>query len=103
MITGDDEEAIRKWAVIEGISERDFGERLASIIRTLVPWARKVSQERKGISNATDERFRRVANARAFALYIDDFDNLQEKPTTSNLRLIRDAVEAADRITHQNS
>jgi hypothetical protein len=58
--------------------------------------------ERNGISNSSDERFRRVALARSYALYIDDFDNIQENKSPSTIRLIRDAIEAADRITHQN-
>lgn len=102
LIVKDDEEAIRKWATLEGISERDFGERLVSVIRSVVPWAKNLTEERAGITNDSDERFRRVGMAKAFALYIDDFDNIQENNTLSNTRLIRDAVEAADRITHQN-
>jgi hypothetical protein len=103
LITGDDNEAIRKWAIIDGISERDFGERVASVVKSLVPWAKKLSAEREGLSNASEERFRRVALAKSFVLYIDDFDNLQESRSLANIRLIRDAVEAADRITHQNA
>ena len=45
----------------------------------------------------------RVANATRFVLYVDDFDNLQEAGGATNIRLIRDAVEAADRITHDNA
>ena len=40
--------------------------------------------------------------ATRFVLYVDDFDNLQEDAGAANIRLIRDAVEAADRITHDN-
>ena len=101
LITGDDEEAIRRWAVMEGISERDFGERLASVISSLVPWAKKLREERGG-GTGIEERIQRVANARAFVLYVDDFDNLQEAQSLSTIRLIRDAVEAADRISHRN-
>jgi hypothetical protein len=102
LVASDDLTAVRAWATLEGISERDFGERVSSLIKTLVPWAQKISKEREGYSNSGDERFRRVANATSFALYIDDFDNLQENRALSSIRLIRDAVEAADRITHQN-
>ena len=101
LITGDDEESIRRWAVMEGISERDLGERLASAVSSLVPWAKRLREERGGgIGN--DERIQRVANASSFVLYIDDFDNLQEVRSLSNTRLVRDSVEAADRITHRN-
>lgn len=103
LITGDDEEAVRKWAVAEGISERDFGERIVGIIKSIVPWAEKLIKHREGLTNASTERFRRVTKATKFALYIDDFDNIQESRSTSSIRLIRDAVEAADRITHQNA
>jgi 5'-deoxynucleotidase YfbR-like HD superfamily hydrolase len=102
LIAGDDEIAVRSWATIEGISERDFGERIVDVVKTLVPWAQKLQSERKELKAATEERIARVAQATAFNLYIDDFDNLQENASTSNIRLIRDAVEAADRITHQN-
>lgn len=105
-IINDDEEAIRKFATIEDVSERDFGERVVSLIRSLVPWAKKLSEERGQIVNASYDRFARIAAATSFALYIDDFDNLQESREASrifaNLHLIRDAVEAADRITHQS-
>ena len=102
LIAGDDDEAIRRWAVMEGISERDFGERLASAVSAIVPWAKKLREERGGGGTGIDERIQRVANARAFVLYVDDFDNLQEAQSFSNMRLIRDAVEAADRISHRN-
>ena len=101
LITGDDEETIRRWAIMNGVSERDFGERLASAIASIVPWARKLREERGG-GIEIEERVQRVANARAFVLYVDDFDNLQEVRSLSNTRMIRDAVEAADRITHRN-
>ena len=101
LITGDDEEKIRRWAVMAGISERDFGERLASAVSSIVPWAKRLTEERGG-GRGSDERIQRVANARSFVLYIDDFDNVQEVRSPSNTRLVRDAVEAADRITHRN-
>src|SRR5262249_1411489 len=101
VVIGDDHEIIRRWAVLEGISERDFGERVAWIISSLVPWAQKLREER-GQSTVGDARMQRVTSAQSFALYIDDFDNLQENKSLANIRLIRDAVEAADRITHQN-
>lgn len=102
LVTRDDDEAIRKWAVIEGISERDFGERVSSVIQAIVPWAQKLAGERNGLQKSSDERFQRVALAKSYALYIDDFDNLQENKSFATTRLIRDAIEAADRITHQN-
>lgn len=102
LIAGDDEIALRTWANTEGISERDFAERLVGLIKTIVPWVEKLQSERKELKLVTDERISRVAQATAFTLYIDDFDNLQENAGAANLRLIRDAVEAADRITHQN-
>lgn len=101
MVT-DHEEAIRKWATIEGVSERDFGERVVSVIHSLVPWAKRLSEERG--QTIKQDRFAHIAAAKSFALYIDDFDNLQESRQGSriftNISLIRDAVEAADRITH---
>jgi hypothetical protein len=102
LITADDDIAIRAWAKTEGISERDFGERLVDVIKAVTPWAKQVASERQDLKANSDERFARVAQATEFVLYIDDFDNLQENAGTSNIRLIRDAVEAADRITHQN-
>lgn len=102
LITADDDQAIRQWATVEGISERDFGERVASMIKALVPWAKKLAGERDGLSSASEERFQRVARANSYALYIDDFDNIQDRSFATD-RLIRDAIEAADRITHQNS
>jgi hypothetical protein len=101
LVLDDDAEAIRHGSVLEGVSERDFGERLASAMAALVPWAKKLKNERPD-TKVNDDRIQRVATANAFALYIDDFDNLQENRSLANLRLIRDAVEAADRITHQN-
>lgn len=103
MITGDDDEAIRKWATVEGVSERDFGERIASAIKSVVSWARKVGSERKENVDASEARFARVSNAKSYILYIDDFDNIQEVASLTGTRLIRDAVEAADRVTHHNS
>lgn len=101
LIVDDDADAVRAWSVLEGVSERDFGERVASAMASLVPWARKLKDER-GTTGISDERIQRVAKATDFALYIDDFDNLQEDRSLANIRLIRDAVEAADRVTHQN-
>lgn len=102
LVAGDDEIALRAWAKTEGITERDFGERLADVVKSLVPWAKQLASERQDLKTASDERFARLASATEFTLYIDDFDNLQENAGTANIRLIRDAVEAADRITHQN-
>lgn len=103
LVIRDDDVAVRNWAVMDGISERDFGERLASAMASLVPWARKLLDERQSKSGASEVLIRRVASAKAFALYIDDFDNLQESRSYANIRLIRDAVEAADRITHHSN
>jgi hypothetical protein len=102
LLTNDDEIAVRAWAKTEGITERDFGERIADIIKTIVPWAKKVAAENEEYAKGSDERIARVAQATSFALYVDDFDNLQEEGGATNIRLIRDAIEAADRITHQN-
>lgn len=102
LLTNDDEIAVRTWAKTSGITERDFGERIADVIRTLVPWAKSVSAENAEISKGNIERIERVAQATSFALYVDDFDNLQEQGGATSIRLIRDAVEAADRITHHN-
>lgn len=102
LLTKDDEIAIRSWAKTEGITERDFGERIVDVLKTLVPWAKAVAAENEGQKKDSDERITRVAHATRFALYVDDFDNLQEEGGATNIRLIRDAVEAADRITHYN-
>lgn len=102
LLVSDDDVAVRAWAKIEGVSERDFGERLVDVIKTLVPWAKQVAGEGAEIKAMTDARAARVMGATSFSLYIDDFDNLQENGDQANLRLIRDAVEAADRITHHN-
>lgn len=102
MITSDDDIAIRAWAKIKGITERDFGERVVDVIKALVPWAKSVAAENAEQDKNSEERIARVAQASSFALYVDDFDNLQEAGGATNIRLIRDALEAADRITHQN-
>lgn len=102
LITNDDEIAVRAWAKTNGITERDFGERIVDVLKTLVPWAKKVSAENDEQDKGSVERIARVAEATSFALYIDDFDNLQENSGATNIRLIRDAIEAADRITHHN-
>lgn len=102
LLTNDDEIAVRAWAKTEGITERDFGERIADILKTLIPWAKAVSAENAGQEKKSTERIDRIAQATSFALYVDDFDNLQEKGGATNIRLIRDAIEAADRITHHN-
>lgn len=102
LLTNDDEIAIRAWAKTQGITERDFGERIVDVIKTLVPWAKSVSGENAGQEKESAERIARVAQATSFALYVDDFDNLQEKGGATNIRLIRDAIEAADRVTHHN-
>lgn len=102
LIVADDEIAVRSWAKLEGITERDFGERLVDVIKTIVPWAKKLQSERAELKAATPDQMLRIAQATDFSLYIDDFDNIQENASLSNIRLIRDAVEAADRITHQN-
>ncbi|WP_312261541.1 P-loop ATPase, Sll1717 family [Candidatus Igneacidithiobacillus taiwanensis] len=102
LVTGDDEIAIRAWAKTEGITERDFGERVADVLKMLVSWANRFTVEKEGQEKYSAERISRVAQATSFALYVDDFDNLQEEGGATNIRLIRDAIEAADRITHYN-
>lgn len=102
LITSDDEIAVRAWAKTRGITERDFGERIVDVLKTLVPWAKKVASENDYQEKGGPERMARVAQATHFALYVDDFDNLQEEGGTANIRLVRDAIEAADRITHHN-
>lgn len=102
LLSNDDDIAIRAWAKTKGITERDFGERIVDVLKTLVPWAKAISAENAEQEKASAERIARVAHATSFALYVDDFDNLQEKGGATNIRLIRDAIEAADRITHHN-
>lgn len=102
LLTNDDEIAIRAWAKTKGITERDFGERLADVLKTLIPWAKAVAKENAEQAHGSEERIARVAKATRFALFVDDFDNLQEEGGATNIRLIRDAIEAADRITHHN-
>lgn len=102
LLTNDDEIAVRAWAKTEGITERDFCERIVDVLKTLVPWAKDVAAENEGQKKDSGERITRVAQATSFALYVDDFDNLQEEGGATNIRLIRDAIEAADRITHHN-
>lgn len=102
LLTSDDDIAVRAWAKTKGITERDFGERIVDVLKTLVPWANKLAAENDGQEKGSSERIARVAQAATFALYIDDFDNLQEEGGTASIRLVRDAVEAADRITHHN-
>lgn len=101
LVLNDDEALLRKLSVLEGITERDFGERLASVVSSLLPWARGLSGE-QAIPNDVEALFRRVSTANAFALFIDDFDNIQEGASSVTTRLIRDAIEAADRITSVN-
>ncbi len=98
-----DEDLVRKWANQTGVTERDFTGRITNAVASILPWAKKALDERGGISAATDERFSRLASARRFCLFIDDFDNIQENVTFKNIRLIRDAVEAADRITQNGT
>lgn len=102
LLTNDDEIAVRAWARTNGITERDFGERIVDAVKTLVPWAKKIASENSGQEIEREERISRVAAATNFILYVDDFDNLQEKGGATNIRLVRDAIEAADRITHSN-
>ena len=102
LLTSDDEIAVRAWAKTEGITERDFGERIVDVLKTIVPWAKQVASENAEQVKGSAERIDRVAQATCFALYVDDFDNLQEEGGATNIRLIRDAIEAADRITHHN-
>jgi hypothetical protein len=102
LLTNDDEIALRAWAKTTGITERDFGERIVDVVRTLVPWAQKLIAENAEQDKSSSDRIARIAAATTFALYVDDFDNLQEAGGATSVRLIRDAVEAADRITHNN-
>jgi hypothetical protein len=102
LVTSDDDIAVRAWAKTKGITERDFGERIVDILKTLVPWAKKIAAENAEQEKGSTERITRVAQATKFALYVDDFDNLQEEGGATSIRLIRDAIEAADRITHHN-
>lgn len=102
LLTNDDEISLRAWAKIKGVSERDFGERIVDVLKTLFPWARKISEENSEQEKYSPDRLNRIMQATNFVLYIDDFDNLQEDGGTGAIRLIRDAVEAADRITHNN-
>lgn len=100
LVTGDDEIAVRAWAKTKGITERDFGERIADAIKVLVPWAQKLANENADQIKDSQDRIARVAAASKFVLYVDDFDNLQEEGGATNIRLIRDSIEAADRITN---
>lgn len=102
LLTNDDEIAVRAWAKTEGITERDFVERIFDVLKTFVPWAQKISTENEEQKKYSEERIARVSQATSFTLYVDDFDNLQEEGGATNIRLIRDAIEAADRITHHN-
>ncbi|HEX5339088.1 MAG TPA: hypothetical protein VFW53_11685 [Gallionella sp.] len=102
LLTNDDEIALRAWAKTKGITERDFGERIVDVIKTLIPWAKSVASENAEQEKSSEERIARVSQATSFALYVDDFDNLQEEGGATSVRLIRDAIEAADRITHHN-
>lgn len=102
LLTSDDDIAVRAWAKTNGITERDFGERIVDVLKTLVPWAKKIAAENEEQDKGSTERIARVAQATNFALYVDDFDNLQEEGGATSIRLIRDAIEAADRITHHN-
>lgn len=102
LLINDDEIGVRTWAKFEGITDRDFGERLVDALKSIIPWAEKVSKENAGQEKISLERIARVAQATKFCLYVDDFDNLQEKGGITSVRLIRDAVEAADRLTHHN-
>lgn len=102
LLTNDDEIALRAWAKTKGITERDFGERIADVVKTLVPWAKKIASENSDQEKGSLDRIARVAQATSFALYVDDFDNMQEGGGSTNMRLIRDAIEAADRVTHHN-
>lgn len=102
LLTNDDEIAVRAWAKTSGITERDFGERIVDVLKTLIPWAKAVASENAGQETESAARIARVAQATSFALYVDDFDNMQEEGGATNIRLIRDAIEAADRITHHN-
>ncbi len=102
LLTNDDEIALRAWAKTEGITERDFGERIADALKSIVPWAKNLLAENEEQEKGSAQRIARVAQATSFALYVDDFDNLQEGADATNIRLIRDAIEAADRITHHN-
>lgn len=103
LVSRDDDMALRAWARTEGVTERDFCERLVDVVRGIVPWAKGVLEEQGKLNPVSEEKIRRVALATGFTLYIDDFDNLQENAGAANIRLIRDAVEAADRITHHNT
>lgn len=102
LLLNDDEIAVRAWAKTNGITERDFGERIVDALKTLVPWAKKLAAENEGQDKESDERIARVAGASNFVLYVDDFDNLQERGGAASVTLVRDAIEAADRITHGN-
>lgn len=102
LLTSDDDIAIRAWAKTNGVTERDFGERIVDAVKTLVPWAKKLASENDDQKNESHERIARVAAATNFVLYVDDFDNIQEEGGAASIRLVRDAIEAADRITHGN-
>lgn len=102
LLANDDEMAISTWTKTKGITERDFGERISDVLKMLAPWAEKVSAENVAQEKGSTDRIARATQATSFALYVDDFDNLQEKGGTTNIRLIRDAIEAADRITHHH-
>lgn len=102
LLVGDDEAILRAWAKIRGVTERDFGERIIDVLKTIIPWVNKVSTENSEQEKYSPDRFNRIMQATKFVLYVDDFDNLQEEGNTTSIRLIRDAVEAADRITHDN-
>ena len=81
---------------LQAISERDFGKRLGAAVRDLCANVKRVRL------TSAKEMLARVTGATSFVLYVDDFDKIQEEPSLVSLRIIRDAIEAADRITHQN-
>lgn len=68
LLTNDDEIALRAWAKTKGITERDFGERIVDVLKTLVPWAKQVSAENAEQQKDSAERISRVTQATSFAL-----------------------------------
>lgn len=103
LLTDEDLVALRKWATTQGIGERDFVERLGLILGNLVPWCKKALSADIAHSDENLARLHRIAQKVSFSLLVDDFDNIQEQPGYVTNRLIRDAIEAADRITSRNT
>lgn len=100
-LVGQAEIEVRRWAVSEGFSPEDFGERLIEGARRLFPAVRDRTPDPTRKTILRDEHVEKLLRGSNCTLFVDDFDNPGDSTGQERLgiRNVQAAIEAADLIT----